>query len=98
MVGTTLVDSRRRIESLASEDGEYYLVCARTGDRPVPVETLRFRDRLLARAAATLTEQYRARLRRYDPRLPVYDLVVCQTAEHEAVRGTDETPGRRHVQ
>ena len=42
MVGTTLLDIRDHIESIASEDGRYYLVCARTGDRPVPATDVRF--------------------------------------------------------
>lgn len=81
MVGTTLVDIRQHIEDLASEDADYFLVCARTGDRPVPAESLWFENRATARAAARATEQYRAALRRYDPRLPYYDLVVCQDAQ-----------------
>jgi len=78
MVGTTLTEIRQHIEALASADGDYYLVCGRTGDRPVPAETARFENRGTARAAARATEQYRAALRRYDPRLPYYDLIVCQ--------------------
>ena len=41
MIGTTLTEIRDHIESLASDDGEYYLVCARYGDRPVPASDLR---------------------------------------------------------
>ncbi|MCU4800785.1 hypothetical protein OB920_10420 [Halobacteria archaeon HArc-gm2] len=78
MVGTTLTEIRQHIEALASADGDYYLVCGRTGDRPVPAETARFENRGTARAAARATEQYRAALRRYDPRFPYYDLIVCQ--------------------
>ncbi|MFC7194060.1 hypothetical protein ACFQL4_04340 [Halosimplex aquaticum] len=36
MIGTTLTDIRERIEALATEDGSYYVVCGRTGERPVP--------------------------------------------------------------
>jgi hypothetical protein len=78
MVGTTLVEIRDHIEALASESGEYHLVCARYGDRPVPAAGLRFENRAVARAAARATEQYRAALRRYDPQLPFYDVIVCQ--------------------
>jgi len=81
MVGMTLVDIREHIESLASEDGEFYVVCGRTGDRPVPAAGQRFADRATARSAARATEQYRTALRRYDPQLPFYDLIVCQDAE-----------------
>jgi len=90
MVGTTLTEIRQRVETLASPDGDYYLVCGRTGERPVPADHLRFTDRERAREAARATEQYRAALRRYDPRLPYYDLIACQ--DH-AVERTDESPG-----
>jgi hypothetical protein len=78
MVGPTLIDIREHIEALASEDGQYYLRCGRTGDRPVPTAGTRFPDRATARAAARATEQYRSALRRYDPQVPYYDLIVCE--------------------
>ncbi|SIS14008.1 DUF7551 domain-containing protein [Natronorubrum thiooxidans] len=78
MIGTTLTEIHERIESLASDDGEYYLVCARFGDRPVPASDLRFDTRATARAAAQATTQYRQALRRYDPQVPYYDIIVCQ--------------------
>jgi len=81
MVGPTLVEIREHIETLASEDGEYYIVCGRTGDRPVPAAGKRFADRATARSAARATEQYRTALRRYDPQVPYYDLIVCQDTE-----------------
>jgi hypothetical protein len=80
MVGTTLLDIRSNIEALADESGSYYLVCARTGERPFPAVGERFRTRALARNAARATEQYRAALRDYDPQVPRYDIVVCQRA------------------
>jgi hypothetical protein len=78
MIGTTLTELRDRIESLASDAGNYYLVCARTGDRPVPAEHLYFDGRRTARTAARATEQYRETLRRYDPQMPYYDVIVCE--------------------
>ena len=36
MIGTTLVAISDHIEALASETGDFTLVCARYGDRPVP--------------------------------------------------------------
>lgn len=81
MIGTTLTDIRARIEGLASESGSYYVVCGRTGDRPVPAAGLRFRTRSEARAAVRATEQYRRALRRYDPRTPQYDLIVCEESD-----------------
>ena len=81
MVGTTLIEIRNHIGALASDSGEYYLVCGRTGDRPVPADGKRFDDRATARSAARATEQYRSALRRYDPQVPYYDLIVCQDTE-----------------
>lgn len=78
MVGTTLTEIRAHIERLASGDGEYYLRCGRTGERPVPVSGLRFERRATARKAVRAAEQYRTALRRYDPQVPYCDLIVCQ--------------------
>jgi hypothetical protein len=91
MIGSTLAEIRERIETLASDGGEYYLVCARTGLRPVPVTDLRFESRETARSAARATEQYRAALRRYDPRLPHHDPIVCQES---TTRGLDRAQWR----
>lgn len=88
MTGGELCPLRRRIESLASERGEYYLVCGRYGDRPVPAADCRFDSHATAQRAAELTEEYRSVLREYDPALPEYDIVVRQTPEIDAA-GTD---------
>lgn len=93
MLGTTLDRIRTHVEALADEDGEYLVRCGRTGDRPVPVSGLRFDGRSTARCAARATEQYRSTLRRYDPRLPHYDLIVTQETggRAEATRRDDTT-------
>jgi hypothetical protein len=78
MVGTPLSDIRGHVRSLASREGTYYLVCGRTGERPVPAADLSFETRRAAEIAAVATEQYRALLRQYDPRLPRYDVVVSR--------------------
>jgi hypothetical protein len=101
MVGTTLREIRHQIERLADDDGDYYVVCARSGERPVPVAGRRFATRTAAAEAARATEQYRAALRRYDPQLPVYDPVVCQEPPGEGPTsspprpGSDREPGAR---
>ena len=85
---------RERIEALATERGEFYLVCGRYGDRPVPAADCRFESRSVAREAARLTEEYRAVLRGYDPQLPRYDIVVSQTpgsGAPEPPRGVDDS-------
>ncbi|WP_254838985.1 DUF7552 domain-containing protein [Natronomonas marina] len=79
--GRTLADIRRRLEALADPSGRYYLVCARTGGRPFPAETLRFRDREAALEAAETASAYRARLRTWDERLPFREFVV-RAADH----------------
>jgi hypothetical protein len=40
MVGPILIDTRERIEALATEDGQYDLRCGRTDGRPVPAAGL----------------------------------------------------------
>lgn len=100
MVGPTLIDIRKHIDGLATEDGQYYVVCGRTGDRPVPAAGNRFPDRASARAAARATEQYRSALRRYDPQVPYYDVIICEettrdaTVAHSRESATD-VPQRR---
>lgn len=46
----------------------------------MPVSGLRFADRATAASAVRVAEAYRTHLRRYDPRLPVHDLVVHEAA------------------
>ncbi|WP_226004899.1 DUF7551 domain-containing protein [Natrinema salinisoli] len=91
MVGTTLREIRHHIERLANDGGEYYVVCGRSGERPVPVAGHRFATRTDAADAARATEQYRAALRRYDPQLPFYDPIVSQ--ERSPRRGTGDDRG-----
>jgi len=100
MVGPTLIDIREHIDGLATEDGLYYVRCGRTGERPVPVAGKWFPDRTTARAAARATEQYRSALRRYDPQVPYYDLIVCEETNHDATvtqpqESETETPKHR---
>jgi len=100
MVGPTLIDIRDHIDGLATEDGQYYVRCGRTGDRPVPAASNRFPDRATARAAARATEQYRSALRRYDPQVPYYDLIVCEETSRDATvtqprESQTETPQHR---
>lgn len=78
MVGGTLRDLRERIADRHDDDGRFYVSCARTGERPVPVAGKRFTTRETAARAAELATEYRAQLRRYDPRLAHYDLVVSE--------------------
>lgn len=90
MVGTTLAEIRAHVESLATQDGPYLVRCGRTGERPIPVAGKRFESRLLAERAASAGTQYRAALRRYDPQLPYYDLIVTEDSEAFDSRSRDE--------
>lgn len=95
----TLVRIREHVEKLASDDGEYYVVCGRTGDRPVPAIGKRFDGRATARNAVQATEQYRTALRRYDPHVPYYDLIVCQeSAPGAPSRHASRDDGSRSAQ
>lgn len=97
MAGSDLNELRARIEGLASAGGEYYLICAHRGDRPVPTDGLRFENPVTARVAARATEQYRQTLRRYDPALPRYDIVVARTPKCGGlVSGRDRRAGFCH--
>jgi hypothetical protein len=78
MVGQTLAALRSQIEMRADDGGTYVVICGRTKDRFVPLAELRFPDRDTAAEAARFAEQYRATLRRYDPRIPCYDPIVCR--------------------
>lgn len=96
MVGTTLIEIREHIDALTNDDGTYYVVCGRTGERPIPTAGKRFPGRTTAQSAARAAEQYRTALRRYDPQLPYYDLVVCQDAEPQVgaiPSGSESGPG-----
>ncbi len=78
MVEERLAAVRKRIEALATAAGEYYVICGRTGQRPVPVGGLSFPDRETAGTAAQTATAYRSLLREYDPEAPMYDFIVCQ--------------------
>jgi len=92
MVGQTLTGLRDEIEALAAPDGSFRVLCARTGERPVPSGDLRFPDRETAAEAAALTERYREALRRYDPRLPRRDPIVCETPRIPSGPGAQAGP------
>jgi hypothetical protein len=92
----TLAEMREYIDDLASDDGPYYVACGRTGHRPVPVAGKRFDERPTARSVARVAERYRAALRRYDPQVANYDLIVRQDAPPVVPGETDaEEPEHR---
>ncbi|ELZ72421.1 hypothetical protein C457_05569 [Haloferax prahovense DSM 18310] len=81
MVGGTLRDVRAEIRSLARPDGDYAIVCGRTGSEPGAATGRRFPDRRTAGEAAELTRDYRAALRRYDPNIPYDDPQVYEVSK-----------------
>ena len=72
----SLCSLRRRVEALATPEGAFVVAGADAGVRPVPAAGLRFESLGAAREAARLAETYRRALRRYDSRLPRYDVVA----------------------
>jgi len=92
MIGRTLTDIRADLEELTEASGKYYVQCGRTGERPVPVDGRRFPDRETAVQAVRAAHAYRATLRRYDPRAPWYDFVVCEAGADGADRRGRSVP------
>jgi hypothetical protein len=68
----------RRIDALTDADGEYAVVCPRSGKRPVPVRTASFGSPTDAEAAADLVVEYRELLRQVDPHLECIPVVACE--------------------
>jgi hypothetical protein len=94
MTEPTLDDLRARIDSLAADVGRYTIVCARTGARPVPIAGRQFPDREAATRAARAAQHYRARLRRYDPRVAYHDLIVREAMATGEERNACATTNR----
>ena len=76
----SLVTIRRRIADLATDDGDFYVACAETYDRPAPLTGKRFPSERVANRAADLARAYRATLRESDPDLPERRLSVYERA------------------
>lgn len=94
----TLCAIRERIDRLAAATGEYYVVCGRTGQQPVPVDGVWFPDRETATEAARTARAYRSLLRQYDPQTPVHEFVVCQQVDDRwaTAPGPAEAAQQRH--
>ncbi|WP_411962974.1 hypothetical protein [Haloferax sp. YSMS24] len=80
MVGGTLRDIRAEIRSLSCPDGNYEVVCGRSGIAPSVVAGLTFPDRTTAGDAAELACTYHDALRRYDPSIPFDDPLVHEVS------------------
>ncbi|WP_256290309.1 DUF7552 domain-containing protein [Halobellus inordinatus] len=85
MTEPSLTALRARTEALASDSGRYVVVCGRTGEQPIPVAGDRFVTREVAERAVRAAKKYRRTLRRYDDRLPYYDLIAVEDAASDTV-------------
>jgi hypothetical protein len=94
MVGGTLRDIRAEIRALSCPDGDYEVMCGRTGIAPAAVSGFRFPDRHAAGEAAELASEYRSVLRRYDPGVPYYDPLVHEVSD-QSVRPLATEPEER---
>jgi hypothetical protein len=92
-----LTSLRRRLSESATPDGEFYVACAETGDRPVPLTGRNFPTEDAAREAADVARRYRAVLRDADSELPERRLAVYQhTADGPTLVSTrEEADGKR---
>ncbi len=72
---------RREIADLATEEGDFYVACADTDERPAPLSGRRFPTEEAASSAADLARSYRELLRESDPNLPERRLSVYERAD-----------------
>lgn len=95
--GETIRRTRARIEAVAVADGDYGVACKESGCSPAPVTGATFETFEAAELACLSARAYRSALRRLDPSLPEYDLVVCAAGDDavEQVRVRKQTRGRR---
>jgi len=96
-VRETLRRTRERIETVAVADGNYGVACKDSGYSPAPVTDATFDTFEAAELACLSARAYRSALRRLDPSLPAYDLVVCAAEDGavEQVSVRKQTRGRR---
>ncbi|KAB1194722.1 hypothetical protein GJR96_15220 [Haloferax sp. MBLA0076] len=83
MVGGTLRDIRAEVRSLSCPDGDYEVLCGRSGTAPSATSGLSFPDRHAAGEAAELASEYRSVLRRYDPAAPYCDPLVHEASSSQ---------------
>jgi hypothetical protein len=69
---------RRQIAECATDDGDFYVACAETDERPAPLTGRRFPSEDAAEDAAELAREYRDILRESDPELPEYCFAVYE--------------------
>lgn len=67
-----------QIEDLTDPDGDFAVVCSRSGKRPVPVRGQSFPTAAAAEEAVDLVVEYRELLREVDPYLENIPIVACE--------------------
>lgn len=77
-VRETIQAARERVETLAVEDGQYFVACRRTGVRPEPVTDARFDCLADATRARDAVVRYRDALSTLDPDCSRFDLDVYE--------------------
>lgn len=78
-----LRQTRKEIETMAVEGGrgQFSVVCADTGECPMPITGKQFEDHDDASRAAELARGYRDALRQHDPDIPRYRFVVTEESD-----------------
>ncbi|WP_137286835.1 DUF7552 domain-containing protein [Halorussus salinisoli] len=85
----------RRIDELTDPEGDFAVVCPRSGKRPVPVRGASFSSSGDAERAVELVREYRNLLRDVDPHLESIPIVAAEeTADPLALDGASESLGR----
>ena len=69
---------RRQIAERTADDGDYYVACAETDERPAPLTGRRFSSEESAEEAAQLARSYREILRESDSDLPEHRFAVYE--------------------
>jgi hypothetical protein len=72
---------RDEISTLEASQGPFVVACRESGFRPEPVRDVRFEQYDDAETACRLARRYRAAMRRVDPALEEYDLVVSEATD-----------------
>ncbi|MFC7080569.1 DUF7552 domain-containing protein [Halorussus caseinilyticus] len=85
----------RRIDDLTHPEGEFAVVCPRSGKRPVPVRGASFPSASAVETAVELVCEYRDLLREVDPHLESIPVVAAEkTADPLTFSGASESLGR----
>lgn len=90
----SLEDLHRQIEDITAPDGDFAVVCPRSGKCPVPVRGQSFPSADAAEEAVDLVREYRTLLREVDPHLENIPIVATERAADPLALETSEPDGR----